>query len=70
MYELEQDPLAQASASHPLAYRTLVERLFLHRYGATALAQERAFPQGVPALVGVLVVLPDENQQQEEHDGG
>ena len=43
---------------------TLAERLSLPRYSATALAEERAFPLGIPTLVGGLIVSPEQNQQQ------
>jgi len=43
--------------------------LFLLRQSATALAEERAFPLGIPTLVGGLIVSPGQNQQQEERDG-
>ena len=32
------------------------ESLFLLRYSATALAEERVFPLGIPTLVGNLIV--------------
>ena len=43
--------------------------LFLLRQSATALAEERVFPLGIPTLVGGLIVSPGQNQQQEERDG-
>ena len=43
---------------------SFVERLFLLRYSATALAEERAFPLAIPTLVGGLIVSPEQNQQQ------
>ena len=45
------------------------ESLFLRRYSATALAQERAFPLAILTLVGGLIVSPEENQQQQERGG-
>jgi hypothetical protein len=35
----------------------LAESLFLLRYSATTLAEERAFPLGIPTLVGGLICV-------------
>ena len=53
-----------ASRASPPPYATSVESLFLVRYSATALAEERAFPLGIPTLVGGLIVSPEQHQQQ------
>ena len=64
-FELGGNGLGQAQPLPTLCLTpTFAERLFLLRYSPTALAEERAFPLGIPTLVGELIVPPEENQQQ------